>query len=128
MIMITPRVMVSTRRGTIDVAWANQKLAKACATDKAGNRHWGADRWPLLRRRLAALIGAPTLQAMDGAPGRCHALTGDRVGAFAIALWGAGRLVFEPDHDPVPRLGDGGIDRAMVTRIRIVEVVDYHGE
>lgn len=42
-------------------------------------------------------------------------------------LWGQYRLVFTPDHDPVPLLDDGGIDRASVTAIRIEEIVDYHG-
>lgn len=42
-------------------------------------------------------------------------------------LWGQYRLVFTPDHDPVPRLDDGGIDRASVRAIRIEEIVDYHG-
>jgi len=64
---------------------------------------------------------------MDGVPGRCHALTGDRAGQYSLSLWGANRLILEPDHDPVPLLASGGIDRARVTRIRIVEVVDYHG-
>jgi proteic killer suppression protein len=45
-----------------------------------------------------------------------------------MALWGANRLVFEPDHDPIPTLEDGGIDQSAVTRIKILEVVDYHDE
>jgi proteic killer suppression protein len=65
---------------------------------------------------------------MDGAPGNCHALRADRLGQFALSLWGSYRLVFEPNHNPIPRLPDGGIDRAVVTRIRILEVVDYHGD
>jgi proteic killer suppression protein len=65
---------------------------------------------------------------MDGVPGHCHQLRADRHGEFAVDLWGAYRLVFEPDHDPLPRLPDGGLDRSLVTRIRIKEVVDYHGE
>ena len=64
---------------------------------------------------------------MREAPGRCHALTGDRKEQFAVHLWGSYRLVFEPDHEPIPRLEDGGIDPVHVTRIAIVEVVDYHG-
>jgi len=27
-------------------------------------------------------------------------------------------------HDPIPRLEDGGVDRSLVTRIVITEVVD----
>jgi proteic killer suppression protein len=112
----------------IDISWADGKLEKQCATDKAGLRRWGADHWKLLKRRLASLAAAPTLAAMDGVPGRCHQLSAGRAGEFAVSLWGAFRLVFVPDHDPVPTLDDGGIDRDRVTAISITEVVDYHGD
>lgn len=65
---------------------------------------------------------------MHGVPGNCHALTGDRKGHFAMNLDGGLRLVFEPDHDPLPSLPDGGLDRKDVTRIRVLEVVNYHGK
>lgn len=103
-------------------------MEKACSDDRRGGRQWGADRWPVLRRRLAALVAAPTLEDMSGVPGNCHQLHGDRVGQFAVSLWGQYRLIFETDHDPVPRLNDGGIDRKNVTRIVIKEVTDYHGD
>ena len=45
-----------------------------------------------------------------------------------MSLWGSYRLVFEADHNPLPLLDDGGIDRARVTKIVIKEVVDYHGK
>ena len=77
--------------------------------------------------RLASLRAAPTLADMRGVPGNCHRLTADRAGEFAVALRGPYRLIFEPDHDPVPRLDDGGVDTTRVTDIRIKEVNDYHG-
>jgi proteic killer suppression protein len=80
-----------------------------------------------LRRRLASLLAAPTLKDMDGVPGRCHALGADRHGQFAVSLGGSHRLIFIPDHDPIPTLPDGGIDLTLVTKISITEVVDYHG-
>ena len=82
----------------------------------------------MLKRRLDSLTAAPTLRDMDGVPGNCHALHGDRRGQFAVSLWGSFRLIFLPDHDPLPTLADGGVDRSLVTRISIVEVVDYHGD
>lgn len=112
----------------VDIAWSDRKLAKACASDSQGQRKWGADQWRLLKRRLASLEAAPTLKDMDGVPGRCHPLRADRRNEFAVTLWGAYRLIFVPDHNPMPTLADGGIDRAHVTRILITEVVDYHGD
>lgn len=64
---------------------------------------------------------------MEGVPGHCHQLTADRAGQFAVNLLGGSRLIFTPDHNPVPPTADGGIDRSRVTRIRIEEVVNYHG-
>jgi toxin HigB-1 len=104
-------------------------LEKTCLHDRQGAQRWGGENWPRLRRRLAALAAAPTLQDMDGVPGNCHQLHADRAGQFAVDLWGSYRLVFEPDHDPLPvRPDDGGIDRSRVTKIMIREVVDYHGK
>ena len=116
------------RRTAIEISWSSRKLEKACSDDRQGRKQWGADNWKLLRRRLAALLGAPTLSDMADSPGKCHPLHADRGGEFAISLWGSYRLIFEPANDPLPTLGDGGIDRARVTKIEIKEVVDYHGE
>lgn len=126
MLVLTPGVKMS-RRSVIDIAWANRKMAKICASDRGGSRHWGPDNWRLLKRRLASLQAAPTLADMDGVPGNCHQLTADRSGEFAINLWGPYRLVFAPAIEPLPTLDDGGIDRTAVTQIEIREVVDYHG-
>jgi hypothetical protein len=37
------------------------------------------------------------------------------------------RIVLVPDHDPVPVTSDGSVDRMRVSRVRILEIVDYHG-
>lgn len=81
----------------------------------------------MLQRRLASLRAAPTLADMSNVPGKCHQLTADRKGQFAISVLGGERLIFEPDHDPLPLGSDGGIDRNSVTRIVIMEVTNYHG-
>jgi proteic killer suppression protein len=94
-------------------------------SDAAGQRRFGAVRWKLLRRRLAALRAAPTLGDMRGLAG-FHQLTGDRARQFALNLDGAYRLVIQPSHESVPRLEDGGIDEGAVTAISVVEVVNYH--
>jgi plasmid maintenance system killer protein len=110
----------------IDISWSDRQLEKSCASDTAGRRKWGADGWTVLKRRLIALEATPTLAQMDGQPGRCHPLSADRRGAFAIDLRGAKRLVFSPNHQPVPTLADGGVDTRQVTAILVEEVTDYH--
>jgi len=124
---ITPGV-TACQGAVIDISWSDRKLEKNCSSDKAGARKWGNDHWTLIRRRLTTLRGAPTLQDMEGAPGKCHALGADRHGQFAVSLWGQFRLIFVPNHDPIPHLDAGGVDRSLVTKISITEVADYHGD
>ena len=74
----------------------------------------------LCHRVVDAVAGAlATLE--DWRPG------GERRGQYALDLRGAYRLVFVPDHDPIPNLPGGGVDEALVTKVLITEVVDYHG-
>jgi proteic killer suppression protein len=127
MLGLTPRVKTCQGELVIEISWSSQKLEKDCSTDANGRRCWGAQQWAVLKRRLAVLLAAPTLAHMDGLPGNCHALRADRAGEFAVNLWGPYRLIFAPDHDPLPRLPDGGLNRAEVTKIKIREVADYHG-
>lgn len=114
-------------RDIIDIYWSDRKLQKLCSSDKEGKRTFGADQWKVLKRRIVSLEVAPTLADMVGVPGNCHQLSSDRAGQFALDLRGSYRLIFVPNHDPVPQLADGGINRALVTKIVITEVVDYHG-
>jgi proteic killer suppression protein len=118
---------VSIGAPVIEILWSNRKLERSCSDDRRGARQWGAEQWKVLKLRLASLRAAPTLSDMHGVPGNCHPLRADRVGQFAVDLRGPYRLVFEPAHEPVPRLADGGIDTTKVTSIRIEEVEDYHG-
>ena len=36
------------------------------------------------------------------------------------------RLIFKPDHSPLPRNEDGGLDWGRVMKIVVIEVVDTH--
>ena len=77
--------------------------------------------------RLAVLKNARNLSQVPARrPERRHMLTGNRQGQYAVDLAHPYRLVFVPNHDPVPRLDDGGVDLERVTAITIIEVVDYH--
>jgi len=121
-----PRGYCVKRTLPIDVSWADRKLAKDSESDRSGVRRFGGEQWTVIRRRLAVLRAAPTLADVRGTPGRLHPLIGDRRGQYALDLRGATRLVFEPNHEPLPELPAGGIDESSVTAVRIIEVVDYH--
>ena len=70
---------------------------------------------------------ADTLEDLGKAPGaRCHELTANLKGQLAVDLVHPYRLVFRPDHDPVPAKEDGGLNWQAVTRVIIIDIVDYH--
>ena len=80
-----------------------------------------------LQQRLSELAAVETLEDMRCLPGaRCHELTGELEGALAVDLVHPYRLLFTPDHDPIPQKEDGGLDWTSVTAICIVDYVDYH--
>lgn len=117
---------VTARGCKIEIEFASRKLQRTCSVEREAQRRWGAN-WKILKRRLASLDAAETLADMTNVPGRFHQLTVDRAGQFALHLWEPYRLVFEPT-DPLLAVGtDGQIDRSLVTSIRILEIVDYHG-
>lgn len=77
--------------------------------------------------RMAVLRAAHSITLVPiTRPDRRHQLGGDRDEQFAVDLVYPFRLVFEANHEPVPRRKDGGIDTDQVTAIRILEVIDYH--
>jgi proteic killer suppression protein len=112
----------------LEVRIASRALEKKLKTERARVKSYGAEMARTLERRLAQLQAAPDLEAMRTLPGRCHALSEDRAGQLAVSLSRNVRLVFEPDHDPTPELETGGLDWTRVTRVRILEVEDYHGK
>lgn len=118
--------MVKDRGGDIDIHFGDRRLERDCSSDVRGQRRFG-QAWPALRRRLGILAAAPTLAALRGAPGRCHELTGNLAGSLAVTITANYRLIFRPDHDPLPVTGDGGLSWGEVTRVTVEEVADYHG-
>ena len=81
----------------------------------------------VITMRMAVLRAARSLVLVPTTPpDRRHQLSGDRDEQFAVDLVQPYRLVFEANHEPVPREEDGGIDTEQVTAITILDVVDYH--
>lgn len=44
----------------------------------------------------------------------------------SLDLNGQNRLVFEPNHEPIPKTDDGGLDWSKVTAVTIRGVLDTH--
>ncbi len=111
----------------MEVSFASRKMQKICNSQAEMRRQFGDRTAAILQQRFAELRAADTLADVRHLPrARCHELVGDRKGRLAVDLVHPKRLIFEPDHDPMPRKPDGGLDWGAVTHVRVLDVVDYH--
>ena len=80
-----------------------------------------------IERRFAQINAAVSLDVLCRLPqARCHQLVADRDEQFSLDLEHPLRMIVEVADTPVPRLEDGGVDRARVTRLAFVEIADTH--
>jgi toxin HigB-1 len=108
----------------MQIDFLDSKLRKLCENSREAEKKLGSDSARKLRGRLADLDAADHVKELVA--GRPHPLQGDRMGQFSLDLAGAKRLVFKPDHQPVPQDADGNIDWSQVTAIKIIFIGDYH--
>ena len=113
----------------MNITFINTKLQKCCNSATEIKKHFGHEAAKALMRRLDDLRAAASLEEMRSLTGNCHQLKGDRQGQIAISLRGQNRLVFIPNHNPLPVCADGSLDWSKVTSIQIIEVnINYHGK
>lgn len=111
----------------MEIAFGSRKVEKLCNSAKEMRAKLGDRNAKVLQQRLAEIKAADTLDDLGKLPAaRCHELKADREGQLAVDLMHPKRLVFEPDHNPIPKKDDGGLDWGKVTRVLVVEIVDYH--
>ena len=111
----------------MDIAFKTRKLQRVFNSERALNATYGYRMARTIAIRLAVLKNARVLAMVPtNPPERRHQLSAKPSGQYAVDLVHPFRLVFEPNHDSVPRLADGGIDVGHVTAITIIEVIDYH--
>ena len=108
------------------ILFADKRLEKESNDHRLLQKRHGAVQAKKIEQRLADLAAAQNLQVMKTLPGRCHQLTGDLKGSFALDLVHPYRLLFEIANDPIPVKPDGGVDWLLVTEIIITKIEDYH--
>lgn len=101
-------------------------MQSLCTNHKTAKKQIGTNNAEKLAQRLDDLGAVSSLAEALKLPGKCHALTKDRVGQFAMSLADGVRLVFAPAMDPLPRREDQSLDLSKVTRIQTIFVGDYH--
>ena len=105
----------------------NRKLAKEFSDEKTLRRKKGDKQAKLIMQRLAELTAAENLEVLRSLPApRCHELKGIRKGQLSVDLNHPYRLIFVPDHEPVPQSDMGGMNWKKITKIKILGVYDTH--
>ena len=113
----------------MQIEFTNKKLFKICSQAKASQAKHGKRMSEKIQLRMAQIAAMETLADLLLVPGaRCHALTGNLKGKFAVDLVHPDRLLFSPDHDPLPVKDDGGLKVEEVTAVLIEGIGDYHGK
>jgi toxin HigB-1 len=102
----------------------DKRVRELCEKRVVADKKLGAICARKLRTRLGDLESASRVS--DLTVGSPHPLKGNRSGQFALDLAGGWRLVFAPDHDPLPVHSDQSIDWSQVTIICIEFIGDYH--
>lgn len=108
----------------MDIDFSTTKLRALCEQQARMVVAFGFPCAKKLQTRLADFEAAAFVTELVA--GRPHPLKGDRIGEFSVDLQGAVRLVFEANHDPVPRNTDKSIAWNQVNKVRIVFIGDYH--
>lgn len=110
----------------MEVEYKNRKLEKRLSDRSTMVKTYGV----LARKinqRIQDLLAAESLETMRSIPAdRCHELKGDRIGQLAVDVSANFRLIFVPNHVPIPRKEDGGLNWKDITKILIVDIIDYH--
>ncbi len=111
------------------ITFRNRSLEKLANSAKELTRKFGSQVAKKITMRLRTLDATDCLANVNHEPPeRRHELKGQRKGQFAVVTTKTSgvRVIFKPNHDPVPTKEDGGVDLIRVTDIVIWDIDDYH--
>ena len=96
------------------ITYKNKRIEKVCTDAKTAERTYGQDMAEKIHQRVDEINAADTVELMiQFRIGRCHPLSQNRKGQYAVDLVHPYRLVFEKK---------GG----EIQIANILEIVDYH--
>jgi plasmid maintenance system killer protein len=110
----------------MQISYKNNKLEKSLSSPREILKNYGT-RAKNVNQRMEDLKAVANLYDLSLFPqANLHELKGDKKGSLAIDISANYRIIFKPDHETVPKKADGGLDWRAVTRIKIIEIEDYH--
>lgn len=98
----------------MEIQYRNKKIQKVCCDPKAARKEYGEKMAKILSERIDEITAAESAEEMVRyCIGRCHKLTGDRKGQYALNLVQPYRLIFIQVGEDI-----------LIAEIQ--EIVDYH--
>ena len=98
----------------MDITYKSKRLEKICTDARAAERAYGRGMAIKIHQRIDEISAADSVEMMiQFHIGRCHSLSQNRKGQYAVDLIHPYRLVFEKNGDEVQLAN-------------ILEIVDYH--
>ncbi|MEN6565792.1 MAG: hypothetical protein ABFC57_05785 [Veillonellales bacterium] len=108
------------------IKYSNKTIEKVLNNDKLLIRTFGVSNARKIILRLNQIKAASSLGTMlTQRVGRCHPLSGDRMGQFAFDVEQPYRLIVMPKYDN--KAAEQAKDLSQIKTIIIMEVTDYHG-
>ncbi len=112
----------------MNITFANKKLEKYANNDRLAVRKLGKRRAELFKRRLDELLAAENYTDLHFLAGNYHILKNNRKGQWSCDLDQPYRLVFQPTEKPIPTNKDGLYILIEITKVDIIEIINYHKE
>ena len=110
----------------MNIRFSSNKLMKQLGSSTEIKKAFGTNA-KRVQSRMDDIMSSPNLKVLMQIPAaNCHMLSGDRKGMWALNISANYRLIFEIDHDPVPKKENEEIDTILITDIKIIETTDYH--
>ena len=98
----------------LEISYSSSTLRKVCEDAEVATKRYGAKMAAKIQQRIEEIRAALSVEMLiQFHIGRCHPLTGDRNGKYAMYLTHPYRLVFEKRND-------------RLVAVEILEIVDYH--
>lgn len=98
----------------MDITYKNRKIEKVCTDAKTAEKTYGREMADKIHQRIDEITAADTVEIMiQFHIGRCHPLSQNRKGQYAVDLVHPYRLIFEKSGNDIQIA-------------KIMEIVDYH--
>lgn len=110
----------------VEILFDDNKLKKIVNDMKSLQKAYGQIGANLIRRRLDDLSAAKTLEDVRFLPGKYHELGENRKGQLAVHVKEPYRLIFVPNHNPIPMKENGALCWTSITSIKVIEIANYH--